>query len=146
MRVKKVSPQWLIPTDYPRSLWGILKFVPMLMRNENIKPIIVVPVTKVPTCNPARQNSEEFYICSGNHRAAAAYICECYLPAFVAESSGDLRMISEGRVARCESIKELERKCQREADNGEYIKGRWEEYLRMITDSRVVPYEDPDDE
>jgi hypothetical protein len=146
MRVKRLDPQRLIPTDFPRSLWGILKFVPKLMRKEKIPPIIVVPVSKVPTGKPAPQKSQEFYICSGNHRAAAAYICQCSLPAYVAESRGDLRMISEGRVARCESIKELERNCRREADNGEYIKGRWEEYLRMITDSGVVDYEDPNDE
>lgn len=141
-----VPPRRLIPTDYPRSLMGILKFVPMLMRAEEIYPIIVVPVSKVPTGKPARQDSEEYYICSGNHRAAAAYICKCEIVALVAERAKDLELISEGRVARCETIKELERECRREADDGEYINGRWKEYLRMITDSRVVAFENPANE
>jgi hypothetical protein len=125
---------------------GILKFVPLLMRAEEIHPIIVVPVSQVPTGKPARKKSAEYYICSGNHRAAAAYICDCRIAALVAECAEDLEIISEGRVARCETIKELERECRREADDGKYIEGRWQEYLRMITDSGVVAFASPVDE
>ena len=146
MRAKLLHPRRLIPTDYPRSLMGILDFVPLLMRAEEIDPIIVVPVSKVPTGKPARKKSAEYYICSGNHRAAAAFICDCHIVALVAECTEDLELISEGRVARCETIKELERACRREADDGEYIEGRWKEYLRMITDSRVVVFENPTDD
>jgi len=131
-----IDPKDLIPTDCPRSLMGVLKFVPMLCAREALRPIIVVPVPS----SARRKIPGGYLVCSGNHRAAAAHICRLGLAADVIEADADLRTIREGSVADYCTVNDLAAACLEAAESGGYLKGRWEEYLRMITDSGVVGY------
>ena len=134
-----VNPNHLIPTDYPRSLVGILKFIPKLIYDVEIEPIVIVPRTKL-----GAGKKRKYFVCSGNHRAAAAFICQCKISAAIVSQPEDLSKICEGKVARCKSLIDLESNCCEEASSGQYLAGGWEEYLRMITDSGVVNYEESD--
>jgi len=138
LKIISVHAHQLIPTDYPRTLMGILRFIPMIFADEEIDPVVLVLRSSPEPGEP------QYFICSGNHRAAAAFICGCDITAVVVESKEDLSRICEGRVARCRSIMDLEQECREEANSGRYLKGGWEEYLRMVTDSGVVNFEDPD--
>jgi hypothetical protein len=138
--MKKISidPNRLIPTDYPRSLMGVLCFVPLITDGDMPLPIVVVPRSD------RGDGPQDYYVCSGNHRAAAAFIASREIEAVVVESREDLDEICEGRAARCGSILDLENDCCEEARSGRYLEGGWIEYLRMITDSGVVPFEEQD--
>ena len=138
MKTISVDPNQLIPTDYPRSLMGILCFVPFLADGDMPEPIVIVPRAD------SGDGPPQYYVCSGNHRAAAAFVASRKITAHVVESCADLAEICEGRAARCRSIMELEKDCCEEARSGRYLEGGWMEYLRMITDSGVVAFEDPD--
>lgn len=138
--MKKISidPNRLIPTDYPRSLMGILCFVPLIVDDDMPLPIVVVPRSD------HGDGPREYFVCSGNHRAAAAFIASREIDAYVVESREDLQEICEGRAAKCRSILDLEQNCCEEARSGRYLEGGWLEYLRMVTDSGVVPFEEGD--
>ena len=138
MRIAKLSPQFLIPTDHPRSLVGILKYVPLLVTNAEMKPVMVVPRER----HPISKAKREYFVCSGNHRAAAAYICKLSVLARIIETDADIQGLLEGRASRYKTVPDLVAACYQEADGGLYLKGRWEEYLRMITDSSVVTYDE----
>lgn len=139
MKKRLVNPNHLIPTDCPRTLMGILKFIPMLIYDVEIEPIVIVPRAKA-----GSGNKRKYFVCSGNHRAAAAFICQCKISAVIVSKPEDLEKICEGKVARCKSVIDLESSCREEASSGLYLAGGWEEYLRMITDSGVVNYEESD--
>lgn len=53
-------------------------------------------------------------------------------------------MIKDGTAAGCDSAEQLVSSCLEAAESGGYLKGRWEEYLKMITDSGVVGYNERD--
>jgi hypothetical protein len=135
-----VDPKYLIPTDCPRSLTGVLRFVPILCAGKYPRAIVVVPAPMM----GMRDKTAHYLVCSGNHRAAAAYICEVALAANVVASDDDLAEISDGTASGCESVEQLVASCLEAAESGGYLKGRWEEYLRMITDSGVVGYDEQD--
>jgi hypothetical protein len=135
-----VDPKYLIPTDCPRSLTGILRFVPAFCARKSVSAIVVVPAP----ASPGRSKTTNYLVCSGNHRSAAAYICRMTLAADVVETDEDLVKVQEGAAAGCDSVEELVASCLEAAEGGGYLKGRWGEYLRMITDSGVVGYDERD--
>lgn len=118
---------------------GILKFIPMLIYDVEIEPIVIIPRTK-----PGPGKKRKYFVCSGNHRAAAAFICQCKISAEIVNQPEDLSKICDGKVARCKTLIDLESSCREEASSGLYLAGGWEEYLRMITDSRVVNFKESD--
>jgi hypothetical protein len=146
LKTISVIPEQLIPTDYPRSLLGILRFIPLMADNEPIDPVVVVPRSSMEgdVSPDTTKNLPLYYICSGNHRTAAAFICGRQVSVTVIESEKDMECVCEGRIARCQSILDLENKCCEEARSGRYLKGGWMEYLRMVTDSGVVHFEEKD--
>lgn len=136
MKRISIDPNRLIPTDYPRSLMGVLCFVPLIVDDDMPLPIVVIPRSD------QEGGPQEYFVCSGNHRAAAAFIASRKIDALVVESRSDLDEICEGRAAKCRSILDLETNCCEEAQSGRYLEGGWLEYLRMVTDSGVVPFEE----
>ncbi|MBK6736167.1 MAG: hypothetical protein IPG61_19285 [bacterium] len=135
-----IDPKYLIPTDCPRSLTGILRFIPVFCARENVNAIVVI--ASPPQEKPA--NAMTYLVCSGNHRAAAAFICGTMITADVIEVDDDIPEIREGSAAGCDSVTALVSSCLEAAESGGYLTGRWEEYLRMITDSGVVGYNESD--
>lgn len=133
-----VHPQYLIPTDCPRSLMGVLKFIPSLCAGKGVPPIIVV------SASSRDERWPDYYVCSGNHRAAAAHICKLEIEADAIEWPADIAVISEGEIAKCTSIGQLIVSCHEAAESGQYLTGRWVEYLRMITDSGAIGFEESD--
>ncbi len=130
----------LVPTDCPRSLLGVLRFIPLFCAGKSVKAVIVVPV-------PMRKNhtgDADYLVCSGNHRSAAAHICKVPIMAEVIETDADLLKIRDGAVIQCTTVAELVSACTEAAEGGGYVKGRWLEYLKMITDSGVVGFDEID--
>lgn len=117
------DPQYLIPTDCPRSLVGVLRFVPLLCAGKTLHAIAVVPVPA--SVSGTRQTN--YLVCSGNHRAAAAYICKMAIVADVIESDVDLAHVREGVAAGYRSVDDLVAACLEAAESGGYLSGRWEE-------------------
>ena len=135
-----LEPKYLIPTDCPRSLKGVLRFIPMLCAGKTLHPIAAVPVP----ASAGRSQSARYLVCSGNHRAAATFICKVAITADVIESDDDLSKVREGAVSEYHSVDDLAAACLEAAESGGYLAGGWEEYLRMITDSGVVGYSELD--
>lgn len=119
---------------------GVLKFVPRFCSCGKVPAIVVVSASAL----DGRAKTANYFVCSGNHRAAAAHICKVALVAEVVEADEDLVRIRDGAAAGCDSVEELVSSCLEAAESGGYLKGRWEEYLRMITDSGVVGYNERD--
>ena len=140
MKRLQLDTKHLIPTDCPRSLLGILRFIPLFCAGKNVKAVIVVPA-------PMRKNhtgDADYLVCSGNHRSAAAHICKVPIKADVIETDADLLKIRDGAIIECTTVAELISACTEAAESGGYMKGRWLEYLKMITDSGVVGFDEDD--
>ena len=133
-----LDPNCLIPTDHPRSLLGVIRFIPDFCSRRKVRPVLVIPTDVV----PRDATVSRYFVCSGNHRAAAAYICGVRIEADVIETTRDLAKIDAGTAASCSSIEQLLQLCRDAAEGGGYLDGRWTEYLRMITDSGVVGFDE----
>jgi len=143
LKMISVHPDDLIPTDHPRSLMGVLRFVPMLAHGRPVDPVVIIPQSDSREApEPGDPTPPRYYVCSGNHRTAAAYVCDREISAMVMETPEDLDLVRQGRAAKCGTLLELEVSCWTESDAGHYLQGGWEEYLRMITDSGVVRFEE----
>lgn len=138
MKRRVLDPNCLIPTDHPRSLLGVIRFIPDFCARRRVPPVLVIPADVAPRDVKVSQ----YFVCSGNHRAAAAYICEAQIEADVIETTSDLAKIDAGTAASCSSIDQLLQLCLDAAEGGGYFDGRWTEYLRMITDSGVVGFDE----
>lgn len=135
MRCAVLDPAQLVPTDDPRSLWGILGLVRVFMEHheDSLEPIIVLP-----------SKPGEYYVCSGNHRAAAALICRRHIRAYVIASDSDVAALKEGDVAGCRTCTELKAACEQQVSDLHYRDGGWGEYFRVIAeDGRVDAGEVP---
>ncbi len=133
-----IHPKYLIPTDCPRSLMGVLKFVPSLAAGRGVPTILVVSATS------RSERYPDYFVCSGNHRSAAAYICNLPISADIIEQPADMQHLCEGAITKCKSVGQLIASCHEAAESGQYLKGRWGEYLRMITDCGAIGFEESD--
>ncbi len=138
MKSLSLDTECLIPTDCPRSLLGILKFIPDMCARRAVDPIVVVQASGPESEARAR----EYFVCSGNHRTAAAHICQVKIAAHVVTTEADLAELRDGAVTECSTIAELVDSCRNAAEDGGYLSGRWQEYLKMITDSEVVGFDE----
>ena len=65
MKPISVHPDVLIPTDHPRSLVGILKFIPLIISGDYIDPIIIVPISCQESDRPDDSSSgpARYFVC-----------------------------------------------------------------------------------
>lgn len=138
MKSLSLDTECLIPTDCPRSLLGVLKFIPDMCARRAVDPIVVVSASE-PGSDP---RSREYFVCSGNHRTAAAHICQVKIAAHVVTTDADLSELLDGDVTECTTLAALIASCRNAAEDGGYLSGRWQEYLKMITDSEVVGFDE----
>ena len=117
----------LIPTDRPRRLRSILDPIRLYVERlgNEIPAVVVLPY------------KQEYFVCSGNHRAAAAYICGRHVDAVVLAQDGDLSVLTQGPVAEARSVKQLRDRCLDQAERRRYLTGRWREYLKDLGALRV---------
>ena len=138
----------LTPTDRPRRLLSIVELVPsyVIGKQDEIEPIVVLPYaawsSEVATLPKGQKLDQDkvtrFFICSGNHRGAAAYMCQGSIKAKIITKRDDLKLLKDGEVSKAETLSDLSEMCYEQARELRYLAGGWREYFRDVASCRIA--------
>lgn len=130
---KILDTEKLIPTNNVRNPKTILNVIALYANGmgEEVYPIHVIPYQTA--------EDERYLICSGNHRAASAFMCKKPIKCKILTQDADISEITEGSVGEYETLRELHDGCEKSARTFHYLSKGWKEYLRDMFSQNISP-------